>query len=424
MLIRIWDPPVIPAFPAAAELSIPCQDAAGQPMELGLGDEILAGHLLLTGGTGTGKTCLLKTLSDRCRSVFPDANFVFLDPKGDFWPNHQPGDKRVTFDPGEEVFQWNILDEVLSAARPEEELDEILQKIFAPAIETAGANRYFVQGACQVFYGFLLTALRRCQGAVVPTPTHRELATWLNQSTLPQLRNRLALETDLAGIRTSLEGREATAVASEMHQFAHTFFRGPGEGHETIAGFLARPGQALFLQYDAARAESSKMLLRLLLDRAISAILSSRWDGHRVFFFLDETSLLTDYGLERLLNIGRSQGARVVAAFQNHHQVQRMYARSPSMEADAQDLLAGFSSIIAFRPNTEAEAEFIREQLGQTDIHQLAFGLSRWDPPHSAVVRDCPVTTRELFALCPGQALVRLRGCSPIQVAFTLSHQE
>ena len=422
MLFRIWDPPATPAFPAAAELSIPCRDAAGRPMELGLGDEILAGHLLLTGGTGTGKTCFLQTLSARCRSIYPDANFIFLDPKGDFWPNHQPGDKRVTFDPGEEVFQWNILNEVLATARPEEELDEIIQKLFAPAIETAGANRFFVQAACQVFYGYLLTALRRCRGAAVPT--HRELATWLNQSTLPRLRDRLALEKDLAGIRTCLEGREAAAVAAEVHQFAHTFFCGPGEGHDTIAGFLTRPGQALFLQYDAARAESSKMLLRLLLDRAISIILSSHWNGHKVFFFLDESSLLTNYGLERLLNIGRSQGARVVAAFQNHQQVQRMYAQSPSMEADAQDLLAGFSSIIAFRPNTEAEADFTRGQLGQVDIQQMFFGLSRWDPPHSAVVRDCPVTTRELFALRPGQALVRLRGCSPIQVAFTLSHQE
>lgn len=422
MLFRIWAPPAAPAFPAASELSIPCRDAAGRPMKLGLGDEILAGHLLLTGGTGTGKTCFLKALSERCRSAFPDANFVFLDPKGDFWPARRCGDQRVTFDPGEDVFQWNILDEALAAARPEEELDEIIQKLFAPMIQSAGANRFFIQAASQVFYGYLLTALRRCRGGSVPT--HRELAAWLSQSTLARLRDRLAMETDLAGIRTCLEGREAAAVAAELHQFAHTFFCTPGEGHETIAGFLARRGQALFLEYDAARAESSKPLLRLLLDRAISAILSSRWDSHRVFFFLDEASVLTDYGLERLLNIGRSRGARVVAAFQNHYQVQRMYAQSPSMEADAQDLLAGFSSLIAFRPNTEAEAAFIRDQLGQVDIQQLAFGLSRWDPPHSSVVRDCPVTTRELFALRPGQALVRLRGCSPVQVDFSLSHQE
>ncbi len=306
MLFRIWAPPAAPAFPAASELSIPCRDAAGRPMKLGLGDEILAGHLLLTGGTGTGKTCFLKALSERCRSAFPDANFVFLDPKGDFWPARRCGDQRVTFDPGEDVFQWNILDEALAAARPEEELDEIIQKLFAPMIQSAGANRFFIQAASQVFYGYLLTALRRCRGGSVPT--HRELAAWLSQSTLARLRDRLAMETDLAGIRTCLEGREAAAVAAELHQFAHTFFCTPGEGHETIAGFLARRGQALFLEYDAARAESSKPLLRLLLDRAISAILSSRWDSHRVFFFLDEASVLTDYGLERLLNIGRSRG--------------------------------------------------------------------------------------------------------------------
>ena len=110
MLFRIWDPPAAPAFPAASELSIPCRDVAGHPMKLGLGDEILAGHLLLTGGTGTGKTCFLKALSDRCRSRFPDANFVFLDPKGDFWPARHTGDLRVTFDPGQDVFQCNILD--------------------------------------------------------------------------------------------------------------------------------------------------------------------------------------------------------------------------------------------------------------------------------------------------------------------------
>lgn len=111
MLFKMTEPEVKPISPPRSELTLLCRDARGSPFRLGLGDEIWQGHILVTGGTGTGKTTVIRQLLARCRDVYPDASFLVLDVKGDYVPYRRPGDKVFSFYGGEDAFRWNILEE-------------------------------------------------------------------------------------------------------------------------------------------------------------------------------------------------------------------------------------------------------------------------------------------------------------------------
>lgn len=419
MLFKMTEPEVKPISPPRSELTLLCRDARGSPLRLGLRDEIWQGHILVTGGTGSGKTTVIRQLLARCRDVYPDASFLVLDVKGDYVPYRRPGDKVFSFYGGEDAFRWNILEEARASPHPEDELDEMVSVLFSSRVNTAGQNRFFVQAASQVFYGYLLVTLRQCR-AGRPAPTHAEMAKWLKKCTLEQMQDRLMLEEDeLSGIVSLLKGREAASILSEVHLFAHDFFRGAAEGHDSVAEFITHRGRALYLQYDASRAESGKLSCSIILNRAIAQLLSKDWCRRRVFFILDEAATLpADYGLEKLLALGRDRGARVLGVFQNHDQVQAMFAGRPSMESDANNVLSQFSSVMAFHPNSERDVEFARERLGKTDMTTVTFGLSRYEPPHVAAMQDCPVTARQLQSLGVGEAYIRLRDYAPAKVYF------
>lgn len=421
MLFKMTEPEVKPISPPS-ELTLPCRDARGSPLRLGLGDAIWQGHILVTGGTGSGKTTVIRQLLARCRDIWPEASFIVLDVKGDYIPYRRPGDKVFSFyGSGGDAFRWNILEEARASAHPEDELDEMVSVLFASRVNTAGQNRFFVDAARQIFYGYLLVAFRQWQCRPGrPAPTHAEMAKWLKKCTLEQMQDRLNFEKDeLGGVTSLLKGREAASILSEVHLFAHDFFRGAGDGRDSVAEFLTHPGRALYLQYDAARAESGKLGCSILLNRAIAQLLSKNWCRRRVFFILDEAATLpADYGLEKLLALGRDRGARVLGVFQNHDQVQAMFAGRPSMESDANNVLSQFSSVMAFHPNSERDVEFARERLGKTDMTTVTFGLSRYEPPHVAAMQDCPVTARQLQSLGVGEAYIRLRDYAPAKVYF------
>ena len=69
MLFKMTEPEAKSISPPHSELTLPCRDARGS-FQLGLGDAIWQGHILVTGGTGTGKTTVIRWLLARCRYLF------------------------------------------------------------------------------------------------------------------------------------------------------------------------------------------------------------------------------------------------------------------------------------------------------------------------------------------------------------------
>ena len=62
MLFKMTEPEVKPISPPRSELTLLCRDARGSPLRLDLGDEIWQGHILVTGGTGSGKSSLVSLI--------------------------------------------------------------------------------------------------------------------------------------------------------------------------------------------------------------------------------------------------------------------------------------------------------------------------------------------------------------------------
>lgn len=412
--------------PLRSELTIPVTDGSGQDVEMGFGEEILSGHVLVVGGTGTGKTTMLLGLAKKCREVYPDARFVFLDIKGDFRPLYRPEtDLCCAFYPDEEedvrYFKWNLLDECMASAHPEDELREMCAKWFEKQIAEGGANRFFPQAAKEILTAYLLTVLRRAHPGSVPT--HREMAAQLGRMDAQRMRARLSMDADLGGALANISGSGNTtaAVMAEVHQFVGSLFVGMGaaDGHDTVADFLGGPGgKALFLQYALDREQTSNLIFRTLLDRLISLKLSPTTDNSRIFLFLDEfTALKGQYSLLKGLHIGRGCGLRIIAGIQSKEQVYDI-CPGASAEHTGNTILGAFGSMVAFRPNDLPTLEYIQGRIGEDTNHYMQFGLSRYEAPHSTMLREPLVSSTAINSLDVGEAYVRLRGYDHRRIRF------
>ena len=415
--------------PTCSELTIPVINEAGQHVPMGIGDEILSGHLLVVGGPGTGKTNFILQLARECRRKYPDARFVFLDVKGDFLPLYQDSDMLCSFYPrqGEYTyFKWNVISQCLMSEHPEDELKEIVAKWFKEKIEQSGGNRFFPEAAKQIAEAYFLTVLRRARPGFVPT--HQEIFHQLRRMNIDQMRARLGLEDDLAGALFNIAGtggsalsNQAAGVMAEFNQFISSFFVGmlAGDGYDTIDGFLnGLGGRALFLEYDMKREETANILFRTLLDILIKNKLSTESERGKVFLFLDEfPTLKGDYSILNCLHVGREHGMSVIGGVQSKEQI---YSICPgqSMEHTGNSIIGAFSSMVAFHPNDAQTTSYIQEKIGEDNITYMQFGLSRYEAPHMVMQREPLVSSRDINSLRLGEAYVKMREYNHQKVKF------
>lgn len=421
--------------PANSELTLPVFDEAGREVNMGFGDEILSGHILVLGGPGTGKTNFILQLAKECRKKYPDARFIFLDVKGDFLPLYQSSDMLCSFYPrhGEyNYFKWNVISECLMSEHPEDELKEIVAKWFKEKIEQSGGNRFFPEAAKQIAEAYLLTVLRRSRPGFVPT--HKEISHQLRRMSVEQMRARLGLEEDLAGALSNIAStsgsamsNQAAGVMAEFNQFVSSFFVGmlADEGQDTINSFLSGPGgKALFLEYDMKREETANILFRTLLDILIKNKLSPEVDRRKVFLFLDEfPTLKGDYSILNCLHVGREHGLRVIGGLQTKEQVYNI-CPGQSMEHTGNSILGAFSTMVAFHPNDAQTTSYIQEKIGDDNITYMQFGLSRYEAPHMVMQREPLVSSREINALRLGEAYVKMREYNHQKVKFKVFNEQ
>lgn len=421
-------------YPTNSELTIPVFNEAGQEADMGFGEEILSGHVIVLGGPGTGKTNFLLQLARECRKTYPEAKFVFLDIKGDFLSLYQASDKLCSFysQQGEyNYFKWNILSECLASEHPEDELREIVKKLFKEKIENSGGNRFFPEAAQQILEGYLLTALRGVRPGFVPT--HKEMAHQLRRMNVEQMRTRLEREEDLAGALSNIAStgggslsNQAAGVMAEFHHFVSSFFVGmlSDEGYDTMDSFLNGPGgRALFLEYDMKREETSNILYRILLDILIKNKLSPQAKRDKIFLFLDEfPTLKGDYSILKGLHVGREPGLRIIAGLQTKEQVYDICS-GQSAEHTGNTILGAFSTMVAFHPNDAPTTSYIQEKIGEDNITYMQFGLSRYEAPHMVLKLEPLVTSREINALGLGEAYVKMREYNHQKVKFKVFEQ-
>ncbi len=336
----------------------------GKPVYLS--ESQLHRHVLLVGATGQGKTNVLYHLVTALRAMATSQDvLVIFDTKGDyvrrFW---RPGDHVVGGPPppGAEEDVWNILEEVRATdpQRRDELVAEIGHIVFDEQVRHS--REPFFPKAAQNLFSAGLEIIARAQGGAT---TNQSLVAWWRE------RDRAALyavfqESGRRALATYLDpGIEATGlgVLAFLHQAVDEVFVGPFRrpgDFSMLRAIRAKGGRAIFIEYDPAAGKTREPAYRILMDLAIKEALGREHPAGRTFFVIDEFSLLPHmYHFANGLHFGREAQISFLVGMQSHAQVTAAY------EDDADAILAGFGTVIAFRVTDGRTREFIQQLAGR-----------------------------------------------------------
>lgn len=411
--LPLW--PSVPPLPRGPVV-IPTQ--TGYPVYLS--ESQLHRHVLLVGATGQGKTNALYHLVTALRAMAtPRDVLVIFDTKGDyvrrFWC---PGDYVLGGPPptGEEEDVWNLLEEVRATdpARREELVAEMGHIVFDDLVRHS--REPFFPKAAQNLFSAGLGIIAEAQGGAT---TNQSLLAWWRE------RDRAALHDvfEQAGRRalaTYLDpaiGATALGVLAFLHQAVEGAFVGPfgrpGD-FSMLRAVRAKGGKAIFIEYDPAAGKTREPAYRILMDLAIKEALGRDHPDGRTFFVIDEFSLLPHlYHFANGLHFGREAQMSFFVGMQSHAQVHAAY------EDDADAILAGFGTVIAFRVTDGRTREFIQQLAGRNyklfHIPSSAPGVR----PSDQITQGYTVGDEDVWNLAVGEALLFMAEApAPFRASF------
>ena len=404
-----------------------------KPAELGISLDQLSKNMLFIGGTGSGKTNAIHLILRQLRrKMTQDDVMIVFDTKGDF--------ERLFFDAArgdivmgnspqyrERSEKWNIYRDVLADGWNDDTMGININEISRALFEgnKSDAQPFFANAARGVFSAQMLATLRRAK-------TDKDIRkTKLNNRTLMEFFRGAAMEEydslartypDLRAIKMYLgDGStgQALGVFAEIQVMLQDTFLGvfADEGEFSIRDFVReKGGRTLFLEYDLAIGDSLAPLYSLLMDLALKEALGrSEEDGKRgnVYVVLDELKLLPQIThLDDVVNFGRGMGVKILAGLQSMTQIHDMYG-----EDKGEAILAGFCSLLSFRPNDAKTREFVQGHFGRNMLNEV------FDANNTIVSerrQGWAVEDWELSALQVGEAAVGLDSHPPFRFRFDL----
>ena len=340
----------------------------GKDARLWLDDDYLSRHVLFLGGIGTGKTHAMRVLLDPLRSLAgPDDVFVIFDSKGDFqewFCRDQDAVLSSDPDPAQGGVTWNLFADLLDedpSARGEQ-IHEIASTIFSEEVDQAAQNRFFAQGAREVF-----AAVVEVMAGEGQRYSNKDLRAKLELSA-DDLLELLDAEKNpqFAGTARYLQGEDRVEdILAFLQQTLSKTFSGAFrlDGDFSVREFVrGRGGRALFVEYDIASGNRLLPVYRVLIDMAIKEALGLGRAGHpgEVIFVLDEFALLPQLShIGNGINYGRSLGLRFLVGTQNVSQVIQAYGTQ-----DGASILSGFGTVLAFRLMDDASRDLVRQRFG------------------------------------------------------------
>ena len=153
----------------------------------------------------------------------------------------------------------------------------------------------------------------------------------------------------------------------------------------------------------------------LLFDLALKEALGRTATQGSVYLIADELKLLPNLRhLDDGINFGRSLGVKILAGLQSIDQLNANY----SDEAQARNIIAGFSSIYAFRSNDYTTREYVSQLFGKNLVFEkypMANGQFQCERREGYSVEDWDLT-----GLKVGEAIVGLPDQQPFRFKFDL----
>ena len=395
-----------------------------KPTCFGITEEMLSKHVLLVGGTGSGKTNLFyHFVSQLKKSLSKDDVMLIFDSKGDFHKKFfTVGDIVIgnSVQYRKESAKWSIYEEILADGRDKlsvgQNTQEICKSLFAERVEGNQNNPFFPNAARDLLAAIIITLIRDGSGF-----SNMDLKDCIDSTPIDDIRNMLAAHPDLAAIESYIGGKagaQAQGVLSEMYSVTRDVLTGvfADIGNFSMRKFIrGKGGKTAFLEYDLAIGDVLSPIYTLLFDLALKEALGRAATTGNVYLIADELKLLPNLRhLEDGINFGRSLGVKILAGLQSIDQLNANYDN----EAKARNVIAGFSSIYAFQSNDFTTREYVSKLFGRNIVSEsfpLANNQYNTERREGFVVEDW-----DLVKLRIGEAVVGLPEHPPFKYRFEL----
>lgn len=396
----------------------------GKRAAFGLTEDMLSKHLLLVGGTGSGKTNLFYHIVEQliARMTKDDVMLIF-DSKGDFYNKFHSEDDVLIGNSAryrKRSERWNIYEEIVvdgkDFASVAQATQEICKSLFSDLVERNSSNPFFPIAARDLMASIIIALVRN--GVV---PDNRDIKDYIDSASVEDLRELLASHKEFASVASYIGGKagaQAQGVLSEMYSVARDIFTGvfADSGDFSMRQFIRRKGRRVaFIEYDLAIGDVLSPIYTLLFDLALKEALGQTSTQGNVYLIADELKLLPNLRhLEDGINFGRSLGVKILAGLQSIDQLNANY----SSEAKAKNAVSGFSSVFAFQQNDFSTREYISHLMGRNMIlesYSKASGDIQYEKREGYTVEDWDLTS-----LSVGEAIVKLPSMEPFRFKFDL----
>lgn len=394
-----------------------------------LTEDTLSKGLLCIGGTGSGKTNTIDHLVAQIkrRMTKKDVMLVF-DTKGDFYKEfYESGDcvlgNSKEFRKISE--KWNVFNEITIDGDDDENaimnINDLCHCLFKKY--ESSSQPFFSNAGRGLVAAVMLYIIRRTMNLANKKAyrNNKTLVSWFEKAQTDNFQRMYKFYPDLSNVGMYLgtgENSQALGVLSEaIVMIKDTFLGTFGEyGDFSIRDFVrSRGGKTLFIEYDLSIGEVLSPIYSLLMDLAFKEALGRQnetYEQGNVYIIIDEFKLLPYLThIDDAVNFGRSMGLKVVAGMQSMAQLYDVYGREKGLS-----IAAGFSSVMAFRPNDWLTEEYLRDAFGINFLSETTLAGSQ---PSTQRREGHVVEAWELRKLKVGQAFIRLIENPPFMFRFS-----
>lgn len=396
-----------------------------------LAEDTLSKGVLCIGGTGSGKTNTINHLVAQIkrRMTKNDVMLVF-DTKGDYFKKFYENGDVVLGNSKEfrEVSEkWNVFNEITidgdDDANAIMNINDLCHCLFK---KYESSSQPFFSNAGRGLVAAVMLYIIRYTANLASKKAYRNnktLVSWFEKAQAENFHRMYRFYPDLSNVGMYLgtgENSQALGVLSEaIVMIKDTFLGVFGEyGSFSIRNFVrTRAGKTLFIEYDLSIGEVLSPIYSLLMDLAFKEALGRRKEKEgdeqgNVYIIIDEFKLLPYLThIDDAVNFGRSMGLKVITGLQSMAQLYDVYGRDKGLS-----IAAGFSSIMAFRPNDWLTEEYLRDAFGVNFLSETTLAGSQ---PCTQRREGHVVEAWELRKLKLGQAFIRLIENPPFMFKFS-----
>ena len=386
-----------------------------------LTEDMMSKHFLAMGSIGSGKSTLLYHVVHGILQWEASAadRIIFFDPKGDYLRifGRRLGTDAVCIGHTGQVHgdAWNLIADIMDDPEGEPDMELlrlIATTLFKKQIDSSN-NPTFPTGARDLFVGLTKVFIARCRRegrASFAEMNNASLKSFFDRCvTDGEAISRILEETpDQAWLKTYLIAPKSATTQSYLAPLQTMM-------NEVFTGCFARAGEfsirrfmrggtgkrALFLEYDPETGCINDTVYTALIDLAMKESIGRRSSGRNCFFILDEFPMipaLTYIG--QVLQYARSLNVKLVAALQNTYQLKQKYG-----EAEAMNILSGFSTVIAFRLFDEASRAIVSERHGERLVRIRCPSAGYNAPPQELIQELDVIADWDITSLEPGQCV-------------------